>query len=1007
MMRIFTLAISIFFFSISFELNSEVKTNVLPTSEGDAPVISNLSASPNTVDVTTSEATITLTVEITDASGVDPDQFWSKPSIGKPWSSSIYAEDYWSLVSGDYYDGVYEATIIVPVTAGAGEYYICSSFVYDIYGNYGSACSGDGAAGGGVTVNSSRESDGPLVSNLSASPNIVDVTSSDATITLSVDVTDESGVDPDQFWSKPFLTNDSSSTTIRAEDYWTLVSGDYSDGTYEATIIVPTTAGAGDYAIGSSFFYDIYENVGTSVTGDGADNGGVTINSSRESDAPVLSNLSFTPSTVDVTSSDATINLTIDVTDASGIDISQFLTKPSLTKTGSPSVSADSNWSLVSGDYYDGTYEATISVPQQTNPGDYSVSTGFFYDIYENLEGQVTDPGASAGGVTIVVTNSPPKIRSSSFDVNENQTNIGKLKVKDADGDTLTYAITGTSAISINSSTGQLTFRKPPNYEHKSKYTFKAFVNDGTETKSKRITVNIIDVNEPPSLSATRFSVNQGETRKVNLLATDPESDSISYKLSSGGDAAYFSLNSSTGVLRFREVPNFSKITIFDIPVSISDGSNTQDYDIRLTLNIDYIKQLGEPIQEDYTEQRGIQDVGVQSYMNKTGTSIFLSALSTNKNGNKSRSGRIASYKFQSGEWILTDEIIGTKELEYLGYWSPFYMNNNLNKVYATSCHKENDNGSCDTFTGYSTSDDKQYKAVIRSYEFNSTFGTWDTLAEPKIVEGPEGIAIEESLMGVDSRGKILGTVDFKHINDTDPTLCTKPILTRNKIKQGSWKKFKKPLRVRASRPYQADYRIDHTGTKFITYNRGTCDDNYDPVMSIYEYVNNNWQRIGNAMRFNGLGTVGVVDDIKINKDFNKIAFRKAAADGTDNNINYIYFYFFNEIKNRWILQDFSLPVIENNESFDISDDFLTIAVVNPGDLNDSEYNQSIQIYKFKNGSWKKFANSFSHPEESSKYFGRKINLSDDGNRLLVYCPSCPKTSEAYDYTYVYEIVDQ
>lgn len=1007
MMRIFTLAISIFFFSISFELNSEVKTNVLPTSEGDAPVISNLSASPNTVDVTTSEATITLTVEITDASGVDPDQFWSSPFISKPWSSSIYAEDYWSLVSGDYYDGVYEATIIIPVTAGAGEYYICTSFVYDIYGNYGSACSGDGAAGGGVTVNSSRESDGPVVTNLSASPDTVDVTSSDATITLSVDVTDESGVDPDQFWSKPFLTNDSSSTTIRAEDYWTLVSGDYSDGTYEATIIVPTTAGAGDYAIGSSFFYDIYENAGTSVTGDGADNGGVTINSSRESDAPVLSNLSFTPSTVDVTSSDATIDLTIDVTDASGIDISQFLTKPSLTKTGSPSVSADSNWSLVSGDYYDGTYEATISVPRQTNPGDYSVSSGFFYDIYENLESMVTDPGASAGGVTIVVTNSPPKIRSSSFDVNENQTNIGKLKVKDADGDTLTYAITGTSAISINSSTGQLTFRKPPNYEHKSKYTFKAFVNDGTETKSKRITVNIIDVNEPPSLSATRFSVNQGETRKVNLLATDPESDSISYKLSSGGDAAYFSLNSSTGVLRFREVPNFSKRTIFDIPVSISDGSNTQDYDIRLTLNIDYIKQLGEPIQADYNASGGVINLGVQSFMNKTGTSIFLSARSTNANGNKSHSGRIANYEFQSGEWILTDEIFGTKEWEYLGYFSPFHMNKNLKKVFATSCHKENDNGPCEQFSGYRTGDKKQYKAVIRSYEFNSVFDIWDTLAEPKIVEGPEGLAIEESLMGVDSQGKILGTVDFKQINGADQSNCTKPILTRNKIKNGSWKKFKKPLRVRASRPYQADYRMDHTGTKFLTYNRGTCDDNFDPVMSIYEYVNNNWQRIGNSMRFNQLGAVGGVDDIKINKDFTKIAFRKPVYVGTDSN-DYIYFYFFNEIKNRWIFQDFSIPVNENDESFDISDDFLTIAVRNPGDVNDSEYNSSIQTYKFKNGSWQKFANSFSHPDGVNKNFGAKINLSDDGNRLLVYCLSCTLTSEnAYDYTYVYEIVDQ
>jgi hypothetical protein len=120
--------------------------------------------------------------------------------------------------------------------------------------------------------------------------------------------------------------------------------------------------------------------------------------------------LTASPSTVDVTSEAATITLTLDVTDESGVDVTQFLSKPQLNKTGSPTVSADANWALVSGDDKDGTYQATVTVSTTTATGDYSINSGFIYDIYENQASTVTNEGAANGGVTITTNSSSETI---------------------------------------------------------------------------------------------------------------------------------------------------------------------------------------------------------------------------------------------------------------------------------------------------------------------------------------------------------------------------------------------------------------------------------------------------------------------------------------------------------------------------------------------------------------------------------------------------------------------
>ena len=89
--------------------------------------------------------------------------------------------------------------------------------------------------------------------------------------------------------------------------------------------------------------------------------------------------------------------------------------------------------------------------------------------------------------------NEAPSISSAAtFSAAENQTSIGSISATDADGDSLTYSISG-SEIDISSS-GVITFVSAPDYEIKNSYSANVIVSDGVNSTTQSITVNLTDV---------------------------------------------------------------------------------------------------------------------------------------------------------------------------------------------------------------------------------------------------------------------------------------------------------------------------------------------------------------------------------------------------------------------------------------------------------------------------------------------------------------------------------
>ena len=131
-------------------------------------------------------------------------------------------------------------------------------------------------------------------------------------------------------------------------------------------------------------------------------NSGVTVFNSVETDPPVFSNLSVSPSTVDVSSSSQTVTLTLDVTDASGVNIPGNTTV--IQKLGSSNINANSAWALTSGDNKNGSYSTTVTVPTTASPGGYSLTSSYWSDIWGNsaINSTPTAGGASNNGLTVI-----------------------------------------------------------------------------------------------------------------------------------------------------------------------------------------------------------------------------------------------------------------------------------------------------------------------------------------------------------------------------------------------------------------------------------------------------------------------------------------------------------------------------------------------------------------------------------------------------------------------------
>ncbi|MDP2507299.1 cadherin repeat domain-containing protein, partial [Oceanobacter sp. 3_MG-2023] len=162
--------------------------------------------------------------------------------------------------------------------------------------------------------------------------------------------------------------------------------------------------------------------------------------------------------------------------------------------------------------------------------------------------------------------------------------------------DGVTFNLSGTDApyFTIDTNTGEVTLKADADYETKSSYSFTVTATDGAghfTDQTVTLAVNNLD-EEAPSITsgatATSIDENSGAGQVVYTATADDSadiSDGVTFSLS-GDDAAYFSIDASTGEVTLLADADYETKSSYSFTVTATDGAgNFTNQAVTLAVN--------------------------------------------------------------------------------------------------------------------------------------------------------------------------------------------------------------------------------------------------------------------------------------------------------------------------------------------------------------------------------------------------------------------------------------
>ncbi|MEM7473566.1 MAG: DUF4347 domain-containing protein [Planctomycetota bacterium] len=260
------------------------------------------------------------------------------------------------------------------------------------------------------------------------------------------------------------------------------------------------------------------------------------------------------------------------------------------------------------------TIGATSGTLSFLNAPDFEVAGDSNTDNVYEVVVSVEDGSGGSDQQTISVTvdpvndNSPVFTTPINVSVDENTTAIQTVNATDADSPTQTvsYSITGgadAARFSIVSSSGLLSFSSAPDFESPSDvdannvYEVEVTASDGAGNQTAQViqvTVDPVDDNSPVFTSPSAVNSDENTTAVQTVTATDADlpSQTISYTITGGDDAAKFSIVTASGNLAFVTAPDFETPTdantdnVYEVEITASDGAgNSTSQLLRVTVD--------------------------------------------------------------------------------------------------------------------------------------------------------------------------------------------------------------------------------------------------------------------------------------------------------------------------------------------------------------------------------------------------------------------------------------
>ena len=372
------------------------------------PNLIELSFSPTSIDVSAGSQAITVNARITDAlAGYQSGSVHFRSPSGQQLRFGDLGTN--QRISGDAFDGNYQTTVTLQQFSEAGTWML-NVFVIDAVGNSRFLTDTELAILGFPTqleVTGGPDLAPSELLELSFSPASIDVSTGSQIVTLNARIRDAlSG-----YQSGSLHFRSPSGQQLRFGDLGTnqRISGDVFDGNYQTTVTFQQFSEAGTWKL-NVFIIDVVGNsrflTDTDLTNLGFATELQVISTPDDTTAPQLVELSFGPTSTDVSAGPQTVTVNARVTDA-----------PAGYQSGSLHFRSPSGQQLrfgdlgvnqrVAGDAFDGTFQTTVTFQQFSEAGTWKVNV-FLIDAVGNSRFLTDTDLANAGFPTqLQVTQAP------------------------------------------------------------------------------------------------------------------------------------------------------------------------------------------------------------------------------------------------------------------------------------------------------------------------------------------------------------------------------------------------------------------------------------------------------------------------------------------------------------------------------------------------------------------------------------------------------------------------
>ncbi|HEV2981553.1 MAG TPA: hypothetical protein VGX51_08990, partial [Solirubrobacteraceae bacterium] len=337
-------------------------------SAAEPPVLASLSISPSTINTSASSQSVKVSAEITSASGFA----FGSVQFASHNGNEVTERVAFSKVSGTANKGVWEAVVPFKQYISPGTWRITTLNMTDKEGDTVRLSSSQLLGKGfpaSVSVESIEDNEPPALAALSISPTTINTTASSQTVTVTAHITDNlSGV---AAASIVFRSPGGEQTTEKAT--FAKVSGSATNGVYEAKVTFKRYIEPGQWKVSALRMVDNVENeitLNSRRLQSKGFNETVQVESIEDEAPPALAGFSISPSSVNVVSSSQTVTVSAQITDdLSGVASASVL----FESPNGKQVTANAEFTKVSGTETNGTYEATVTFNQLIQSGKWKV----------------------------------------------------------------------------------------------------------------------------------------------------------------------------------------------------------------------------------------------------------------------------------------------------------------------------------------------------------------------------------------------------------------------------------------------------------------------------------------------------------------------------------------------------------------------------------------------------------------------------------------------------------